>query len=307
MRPAVTLVQLRHLISLAETGSFSRSAEALFLTQPALSRSIRSLEDELGQRLFDRIGWRTEPTPFGREVLARAHRLVAEATHLKESARRLAAGAGSTLKVGFGSGPGAILCAPLMRHFATHQPAARIEFARGSTERLETALRERRLDALVVDARSVRPSPDLEVETLAELQGTFMVRPGHPLTQRPAPLRFADLRGHPLASTPLSDEIARVLVERYGPEALPDEAVTLRSDDVGALVEVATATDAVLLAARAAAPGLVELDLQPPLQATARYGLVTLAGRSPAPLLPHLRDLAREHLRPGDPGRSSGP
>ena len=41
----MTLVQLRHLISLAQTGSFSRSAAALFLTQPALSRSIRALEE----------------------------------------------------------------------------------------------------------------------------------------------------------------------------------------------------------------------------------------------------------------------
>ena len=72
----MTLVQLRHLTSLAQTGSFRRSAEALFLTQPALSRSIQALEEELGQRLFDRIGWRSELTPFGREVLARAKRLI---------------------------------------------------------------------------------------------------------------------------------------------------------------------------------------------------------------------------------------
>ena len=55
----MTLVQLRHLISLAQSGSFTRSAEALFLTQPALSRSIRALEEELGQPLFDRLGRRS--------------------------------------------------------------------------------------------------------------------------------------------------------------------------------------------------------------------------------------------------------
>ena len=88
----MTLVQLRHLTSLAQTGSFRRSAEALFLTQPALSRSIQALEEELGQRLFDRIGWRSELTPFGREVLARAKRLITEAEHLKESAARLQTG-----------------------------------------------------------------------------------------------------------------------------------------------------------------------------------------------------------------------
>ena len=68
----MTLVQLRHLISLAKTGSFSKSALAVFLTQPALSRSIRALETELGQPLFDRIGRHSEVTPFGREVVERA-------------------------------------------------------------------------------------------------------------------------------------------------------------------------------------------------------------------------------------------
>jgi DNA-binding transcriptional LysR family regulator len=153
----MTLVQLRHLTSLAQTGSFRRSAEALFLTQPALSRSIQALEEELGQRLFDRIGWRSELTPFGREVLARAKRLITEAEHLKESAARLQTGQAGRLRVGLGSGPGAILTAPVLRHMATHHPAAQVEFARGHTALLEQALRERRLDALVVDIRSVPP------------------------------------------------------------------------------------------------------------------------------------------------------
>jgi len=72
----MTLVQLRHLISLAESGSFSKSAQALYITQPALSRSIRALEDELGMLLFDRVGRRIELTAFGREVVERANQLV---------------------------------------------------------------------------------------------------------------------------------------------------------------------------------------------------------------------------------------
>ena len=81
----MTLVQLRHLLSLAQTGSFSKSAAALFLTQPALSRSIRALEAELGQPLFDRIGRRSELTPFGREVVERARELVLAADDLRDS------------------------------------------------------------------------------------------------------------------------------------------------------------------------------------------------------------------------------
>lgn len=289
----MTLVQLRHLVSLAQTGSFSRSAEALHLTQPALSRSIRSLEDELGQPLFDRIGWRSEPTPFGREVLARARRLIAEAEHLKESAVRLQSGEAGSLRVGLGSGPGAILTVPILRHMATHHPAAQVEFARGHTSLLEQALRERRLDALVVDTRSVPPSADLQVEPLAELRGAFLCRAGHPLLTEAvaAPIAFDVLRRYPLASTPLSDEIGRLLLERYGPQAHLEDCITLRCEDIATLVQVVASSDAVLLAVRAAAPHLVELPVTPPLAATARFGLVTLVGRSEPPLLGVVRVL----------------
>ena len=63
----MTLVQLKHLIALADSGSFSKAAQALFLTQPALSRSIRALEDELHSPLFDRIGRRPFSDPAGVE------------------------------------------------------------------------------------------------------------------------------------------------------------------------------------------------------------------------------------------------
>ena len=74
----MTLVQLRHLISLAQSGSFTRSAEALFLTQPALSRSIRALEEELGQKLFQRLGRKAVLTESGDTLLERARRIVSE-------------------------------------------------------------------------------------------------------------------------------------------------------------------------------------------------------------------------------------
>jgi len=99
----MTLVQLRHLIALAESGSFSRSAEAMFLTQPALSRSIRALEDEMGQALFDRIGRRSDLTPFGREVLERARQVVFEVDELAARGQEMREGRAGRLRVGLGS------------------------------------------------------------------------------------------------------------------------------------------------------------------------------------------------------------
>lgn len=292
----MTLVQLRHLIALAASGSFSRSAEALFLTQPALSRSIRALEEEMGQPLFDRIGRRSELTPFGREVLERARQIVFEADELAASGRQMREGRAGSLRVGLGSGPGAMLMTPLLLETARSRPAMRLTVSRGSTDRLVQGLRERELDALVVDARSLVPAPDLRVVTLSEMRGVFMCRKGHPLLRAGGVLRFAAVRRYPIASTPLSDEVARVLVERYGPSAHPRECVSLRCEEIASLVEVVRASDAVLLAIRAAAPDLVELPLKPALASTARFGLVTLAGRAEPPSLAILRELAERVL-----------
>jgi DNA-binding transcriptional LysR family regulator len=293
----MTLVQLRHLISLAQTGSFSQSAVALFLTQPALSRSIRALEDELGQPLFDRIGRHSEVTSFGREVVERARQLVQAADDLRESGQQLALGMAGSLRIGLGSGPGALLMTPLLMHMARHHPRLHLEISRGRTELLARSLRERALDALVVDARSLTPASDLRASDTYELRGSFLCRPGHPLAQQRAGVRFDQLRAYPIASTPLSDEVARVLVERYGPDAHPARCVTLRCEELPSLVDLTRQTDSVLIAIHAVGSDLVELTLEPALDATARFALVTLAGRSEAPALPIVRRVMQELLR----------
>ena len=157
-----------------------------------------------------------------------------------------------------------------------------VDIARGHTDVLTRRLRERELDALVVDARSLAPAADLRVGSLVEMRGAFMVRPGHPLTRWKGALRFDALRQFPIASTPLSDEVARTLVERYGPAAHPSDCVTLRCEEIPSLVEVVRDSDAVLIAIRAAAPDLVELTLKPAMNANARFGIVTLARRARA-------------------------
>ena len=292
----MTLVQLRHFLALADSGSFRVTAETVFLTQPALSRSIASLEEELGQSLFDRMGRRSELTPFGRSVLERARRIVAEADELKAIGERMRQGLIGEIRLGLGSGPSAILMTPLLRQLAQNHPGVRVEIARGATSRLEQSLRDRELDALVIDARSLRPSPDLRVETLAEMRGAFMCRPGHPLADVGRTLAFDDLLRYPIASTPLSDEIGRALVERYGPSANPQSFVTLRCGEIPQMIEAARVSDAIVLAIRAAAPDLVELRLAPAMTATARFGLVTLAARSESPVMPLIRDMIERLL-----------
>lgn len=293
----VTLVQLRHLISVAQSGSFSQSADQLHITQPALSRSIRALEAELGHKLFDRFNRHTDLTTFGTEVLRRAKRLVYEADDLADCGIRMQEGRLGTVRIGMGSGPGAMLMTPLLKTMATQHPAMHVDVARGHTELLVNALRNQELDALVIDARSLVPSADLNVEMTVEMRGAYMCRKSHPLARRRGPLPFEALLEFPIASTPLSDEVARTMIERYGPIAHPATFVTLRCDEISSLIDVVRASNAILVAIRAAAPDLVELNLKPAINSTARFGMVTLAGRTEAPGLSVIRNLIQQLMR----------
>src|SRR5262249_43436138 len=74
---SVDLRQLEIFVKVAELGSFSKAAEALYLTQPTISEHIRTLEDELGVRLLDRLGRGAAVTRAGQLLLSYAGRMLA--------------------------------------------------------------------------------------------------------------------------------------------------------------------------------------------------------------------------------------
>lgn len=291
----MTLVQLRHFLELANTGSFSKSAVKLHVSQPALSRSIKTIEDELGHQLFDRVGRRSELSAFGQYIYVQARELVDRANNLKQSGQQLLSGQTGKVGIGLGSGPGALLMTPLLAHMATQYPQGHLEISRGSTSLLVQALRDRHLDALVLDIRSLNPSSDLVVEALCEMPGAFMCRKGHPLSKE-RQVTLARVKEFPVASTPLSDEVARILVDRYGPDAHPDVLVNLRCEEISSLLEVVRSTDTIIMAVRSLAPDLPVLKLSPELNATAKFGWVSLRSRSEAPLCAYLRVAAKDIL-----------
>jgi DNA-binding transcriptional LysR family regulator len=297
----MNIKHLEHLLALADTGSFSRAAEKLFMTQSALSRSIQSLEDDLGGKVLDRIGKRNELTPLGLDVVARARHIVRDTAELRHSAQLLQEGGKSSISVGLGSGPGALLTIPLMCAAAQRYPAMRVAITRGPTELQVQQLRSRQLDAMVVDMRRVAPAIDLNIESLSEIRTGFIANANHPLAAKQA-VTFEDITKYPVASIPLSDEVVRLLVDQYGVLANPSAMVTLACEDVAGLLATVAQTQAIFLGIVAAAKSglhegaLVELSIKPKLNVGARFAYVTLAGRTEAPVMAWFRQFVQEHL-----------
>lgn len=290
----MNLHHLEHFLALVETGSFSRASEALHLTQPALSRSIQMLEQELGVRLIDRIGKRNELTPFGVLVAERARKIVSDSVDLKHTAQLLVQGDGGTVRLGLGSAPNAMFAGPLLSYMLRDYPHVGIHLSTGSPEAQLAALRERTFDALLVHSRAIAPQEDLHVQLLGSVQSGFLCRRGHPLSKR-RKVEFADLMQYPVVGTMLSDEISRELVQRFGPDAHPAHLLRASSDSVAALIETVLTTDAVFFGVIATARAwlnsgdisVVRLDL--PAAASAQYAFITLEGRTQSPVLETVR------------------
>jgi DNA-binding transcriptional LysR family regulator len=133
----VNLRNLRTFVIVADAGGFSRARGRLNLTQPAASRQILALEQELGIALFDRIGRRIELTSDGEDLLRRSRRLLEDAASLGERARALRGGLTGTLRVGAPTQVIENLLAPFVVQYQRRHPGVEVHLHE-AVDRLRT-------------------------------------------------------------------------------------------------------------------------------------------------------------------------
>jgi LysR family transcriptional regulator, regulator for genes of the gallate degradation pathway len=188
-----TATQLRAFLALADAGSFVGAAGATGLSQPALHRAVRDLEQVTGLALVERRGRGVAFTAAGRR-LARGARLTRSeiAAGLAEIAPDEG---GSELLVGAMPLCRAVLLPTAITAFLADAPRTRIDVAEGSWRELVEPLRDGALDLLIGALRDPCP-PDLAQELLFVDRLVVVGRAGHPLADDPAPARAA-LAGYP--------------------------------------------------------------------------------------------------------------
>src|SRR5882762_1055377 len=123
LEPAVELRHLRYFVAVAEMENVSRAALRLHVSQPALSRQIRDLEDELGFCLLERTAKSVRLTDAGRAFLENARALLQSADEAVTKARVVANAEPSELHVGYSPTPTAELLPKTLRAFQREMPS----------------------------------------------------------------------------------------------------------------------------------------------------------------------------------------
>lgn len=142
--------QLRSFVHVVETGSLSRAAQRLNLTQPALTRQIRLLEDAAGAPLLVRTGRGVRPTPAGQELEARARRILGEFEALQADFQARAAEISGTVRVAFAPSIGATVGGEALQRFLAVHPAVQVEAITVLSAVARDALLRGRLDIGVI-------------------------------------------------------------------------------------------------------------------------------------------------------------
>jgi DNA-binding transcriptional LysR family regulator len=280
----MNLRQLEHVIALAEEGGFARAAQRVHLSQPALTRSIQSIEEELEVVLFDRTTREIRITRAGQAVVARARRVLFEARGLVRDVDLIRSGDIGSIGVGVGPYPAAVIIPSALKDLAYMHPKLRLNVCMDSYENLLGALRDEMLDFLVVEVRGTLPSSELDVIVLPRQRAGWFVREGHPLAGRPD-VQTHELHDFPIVSVPLPAPIHEGLSKwlRFAPNRQLE--FHLICNDVNVLETYARQTDSLLLlanhpAGREAMTGLVPVALCDRAPLWMQFGIVHLAGRT---------------------------
>lgn len=187
--------QLESFVTVAHTLHFGKAAEQLHLTQPAISAHIRQLEAELGTRLFDRWGRRTELTASGKLLLEHAERILNQFIEAEQALRDAQGVASGLVRIGSTSSLIFALFAPVLRACHERYPQVQVEVHSLSSAQVIAAVLAGDLDLGITYLHE--PEPDLTSDILMEDTFMLIAPPDHPLARR-SEISLTDLRDEPL-------------------------------------------------------------------------------------------------------------
>lgn len=227
------LRHLRYFAAVAAHGSFNRAAQVLHLTQPALSRQVKDLEEELGVPLFVRGKNAVKLSDAGERFYEDAREILNRA---ESAVQRIRGDKREVLRVGYAPSATAGILPRALERFQTRHPGARVELLDVTPPEMMRLAKEGRLDVIVALEPSVTTAPGYQWSELRRLNLVLVMRPDNPLAKlkRVPPRRLRDVPLVGLARETFPEYVPHIRSILKPHEVVPS-FVALESDGVSTL------------------------------------------------------------------------
>ena len=234
---------LRHLVAVAEEGTLQKASDRLFITQPALTKSLHALEQHLDAELFTRTGRRLQLTELGQQLVNSGREILRSVQDTEKMVKNWGAGTSGQITIGLGPAYTVLLSEHLIQTVVKNFEAVQLRLETGDTDSLVARLLDDTIDLAVCDLAVPPSSNTLHVVDLPAQRIVALVRTGHPLTDLNEP-SLMDLDGLPVGHSPAPAQFAPI---GAGLAALARGASLCLSEHYDALVRTSRTSDLVTL------------------------------------------------------------
>jgi DNA-binding transcriptional LysR family regulator len=284
-----------YAVSVAQTGSFVRAAKQLSLTQSAVSRAVIGLEKELGIILFDRSVSGATLTPAGQIFMQRARSIVGEMRTLKQEVSQYQTEISGNVAIGASPSLSISHLPLLLSSCIARFPKLQVNLKTDLWCKSSELLRRGAVDFVVESMHGIVDDPDFDLVKVCKFRGAgAFCRPGHPLAGK-ASVPAKALKTYPFITGGLDKMLIRLYRDLLKIEHDAALHVPLVSENLLALIQVLTATDAVMftapeaMTAHVGAGLLVEIPVEYPAPLTkGEVAVVTMKGRTLSTAALHL-------------------
>jgi DNA-binding transcriptional LysR family regulator len=227
----ITLNRLRQAVCLAEHRSFHRAAATLQISQPALTKSIQTLEAALGVRLFDRQQGGVVLTEFGELVVEYTRRMAATESELRQRIDLLAGLEAGSVKVALGPYPSVMSAYAATGNLVAKHPKLHVSLLATNWRDVSRLVAEKKVDLGIAELTDAVLDESLQTEQVGRHRGRFFCRPGHPILAK-SRISLPDLLAFPWATTRIPPRLAAAFPRSIGPAGRID---TFNGDFVPAI------------------------------------------------------------------------
>lgn len=208
----LALRKIYYFVVVARRGSYTRAATELYVAQPALSRAIDQLEQQLGVRLFKRGKAGVSLTAAGNYFLGKAEAILSVTESAVDELKTLESKPAGTVRIGAAPAISTVLIPRLVEHCRITFPEVRIQLRSGFNEELNRWVTDGDVDLAIMEATQARHLSHLQIIDLAREQVHAIVSSAWPIAKRKR-VRFDELLDLPLVLTGSPHSGVRRMVE----------------------------------------------------------------------------------------------